>query len=54
MLELIDRFRRSHSGATAVEYALLATCIAVAIVVAVGLLGTQVNTTYAHVGSAFN
>ena len=53
MLKLIDRFRRSRSGATSVEYALLATCIALVIIVAVGFLGTQVNTTYTEVSSAF-
>jgi len=51
---MIDRFRRSSDGATAVEYALLATCIAVAIVAAVGFLGTQINTTYTNIGSALN
>jgi pilus assembly protein Flp/PilA len=53
MLKLIDRFRRSRSGATSVEYALLATCIALAIIVAVGFLGTQVNTTYTEVSTVF-
>lgn len=54
MLELIQRFRRSPSGATAIEYALLATLMAVVIVAAIATLGTKVNTTYANVGSAFN
>jgi len=53
MLKLIDQFRRSRGGATSVEYAILATCLALAIVVAVGFLGTQVNTTYTEVSSAF-
>ena len=53
MFKLIDRFRRSRSGATAVEYALLATCVALAIIVAVSFLGTQVNTSYTEVSSAF-
>jgi len=53
MFKLIDQFRRSRSGATAVEYALLATCIALAIVVAVAAVGTRVNTTYAAVSASF-
>lgn len=53
MLKLIDQFRRSRTGATAVEYALLATCVALAIVTAVSFVGTQVNTTYTDVSSAF-
>jgi pilus assembly protein Flp/PilA len=53
MFRLIDQFRRSRSGATAVEYALLATCIALAIIVAVGVVGTKVNATYATVSGSF-
>ena len=53
MLKLIDQFRHSRSGATSVEYAILATCIALVIIVAVGFLGTQVKTTYTEVSSAF-
>jgi pilus assembly protein Flp/PilA len=53
MSKLIDQFRRSRSAATSVEYAILATCIALVIIVAVGFLGTQVNATYVEVGSAF-
>ena len=53
MLTIIDQFRRSRAGATAVEYALLATCIALTIIVAVGFLGTQVNSTYVNISSAF-
>jgi pilus assembly protein Flp/PilA len=53
MLKLIEQFRRSRSGATAVEYSLLATCIALAIIVAVSVVGTKVNTTYATVSSSF-
>jgi pilus assembly protein Flp/PilA len=54
MFKLIDHFRRSRSGATAVEYALLATCVALAIVAAVSFVGAQVNTSYTEVSSAFN
>ena len=53
MLKLIDQFRGSRSGATSVEYALLATCIALVVIVAVGFLGTRVNMTYMEVSTAF-
>jgi pilus assembly protein Flp/PilA len=53
MLKLIDHFRGSRSGATSVEYALLATCIALVVIVAVSFLGTQVNTTYTEVSTSF-
>lgn len=54
MMKIIGRFAELQSGATAVEYALLATCIAVAIIVAVANLGTQLNNTYVEISSAFN
>ena len=53
MLKLIDQFRHSRSGATSVEYSILATCIALVIIVVVGSLGTRVNTMYAEVSAAF-
>jgi Flp pilus assembly pilin Flp len=53
MFKLVDQLRRSRSGATSVEYALLAMCIVLAIVAAVALLGTQLNTTYTEVSAAF-
>ncbi len=42
----------SEDGATAVEYGLLVALIAVAIIVAVGLLGGQLNTVYTNVCTA--
>jgi Flp pilus assembly pilin Flp len=53
MFQLIAQFRRSRAGATSVEYALLATCVALAIVAAVSFVGTQVNASYMEVSSAF-
>jgi Flp pilus assembly pilin Flp len=53
MFKLIDQFRRSRSGATSVEYAALATCLALAIVGAVSFVGTQVNTIYVAVAASF-
>ena len=41
--ERLARFSREESGATAVEYALIVGLIAVAIIVAVTLLGTNIS-----------
>ena len=54
MFTLIHQLRRSRSGATSVEYAILATCIALVIIAVVGVLGTKLNTTYTEISSAFN
>jgi len=53
MLRLIDQFRGSRSGATAVEYAVLAMSIALVIIAAVGFLGTQLNSTYTAIAASF-
>lgn len=53
MFKLIVRFRSSRSGATAVEYAILSTSIALVIVAAVGFLGTQLNSTYLAIAASF-
>jgi pilus assembly protein Flp/PilA len=46
MRDLVSRFAKDNSGATAIEYGLIAAGIAVAIVTAVGLVGTQLNTLF--------
>jgi pilus assembly protein Flp/PilA len=51
MLVLTKRFAQDESGATSVEYGLLAAGIAVAIVIAVGSLGSQLKATLAKVSS---
>lgn len=43
MLEMIKQFVRDEEGAVAIEYALLAALIALAIVVGAGSLGTNLN-----------
>lgn len=52
MSECIIRFFRDENGAIAIEYGLIAAGIAVAIIVAVKVLGTQLNTTFSSVSSA--
>lgn len=40
------KFKRDENGATAIEYGLIAGLIAVAIIVAVGVIGDDLNTTF--------
>ncbi|MGG1948613.1 Flp family type IVb pilin [Trinickia sp. NRRL B-1857] len=48
----LRQFLRQEEGAAAIEYGLLAGLIAVAIVVTVGLIGTNLNTVYGYVSTA--
>jgi pilus assembly protein Flp/PilA len=45
-------FLGDEAGATAIEYALIASLIAVVIITAVTLVGTQVSTVFTEVGNA--
>lgn len=45
-------FLREESGATAIEYGLIAACISVAIIVAVQTVGTNLNSTFTSVSNA--
>ncbi len=53
-MQSIWNFVRSEGGATAIEYALIASMIAMAIVAGVQLIGTQLSTSYAQIGNALN
>jgi len=46
MNNLVKRFVKDDSGATAIEYGLIAAGISVAIIAAVKGLGTQLNATF--------
>lgn len=52
MLQVLRRFLDDDRGATAIEYGLIAAGIAVAIIVTVQTLGTQLNTTFSSVSSS--
>jgi pilus assembly protein Flp/PilA len=52
MTVAITRFIRDESGATAIEYALIAGTVSIAILAAVDKLGTQLNTTFSTVWTA--
>ena len=47
-------FIRNDSGATAIEYALIASLIAVAIIGAVTTVGGKVSTVFTEVGNSLN
>jgi pilus assembly protein Flp/PilA len=49
MKTMLARLAKDESGATAIEYGLIAAGIAVAIVAAVGLVGGQLNTLFGTV-----
>lgn len=46
------RFMKDESGATAIEYGLIAALIAVAIIGAVTALGTGISTTFSEVAAS--
>ena len=46
MQNFVARFVKDESGATAIEYGLIAALIAVAIITAATQLGTQIATTF--------
>jgi pilus assembly protein Flp/PilA len=45
-MNLISRFVRDESGATAIEYGLIAALIAVVIITALTTVGTNLSTTF--------
>lgn len=45
----VSRFLRDESGATAIEYGLIAAGISVAIIAAVNALGTQLSAVFTYV-----
>jgi pilus assembly protein Flp/PilA len=51
MKKLFSRFMKDESGATAIEYGLIAALIAVAIIVSVGLVGNETSVTFNKVKS---
>lgn len=45
-MTMIKRFMKDESGATAIEYGLIASLIAIAIIAALTALGTTLSTTF--------
>jgi pilus assembly protein Flp/PilA len=49
---ILRKFLRDESGATAIEYGLIAACISIAIIAAAQGLGTQLGLTFNNVADA--
>jgi pilus assembly protein Flp/PilA len=52
MSQYLSQFWNDRSGATAIEYGLIAAGISVAIIATVQALGTNLNTTFQSVSTA--
>lgn len=52
MRQLLSRFLRDQSGATAIEYCIIAAGISIVIVVAVNGIGSALNNTFTSVNSS--
>jgi pilus assembly protein Flp/PilA len=52
MKSLILRFAKDESGVTAIEYGLIASLIAVVIITAVGLVGTNLTAKFNTIAAA--
>lgn len=51
MRKLVLRFMIEDTGATAIEYGLIAAGISIAIIATVNALGTQLNSTFSSISS---
>jgi pilus assembly protein Flp/PilA len=51
MKNIFARFLKDESGATAIEYGLIAAGIALAIITAVNTVGTNLTTKFTSIGS---
>lgn len=54
MTKFVTRFVKDESGATAIEYGLIAALIAVALVSALGLLKNSIANTFGDVGNSLD
>jgi pilus assembly protein Flp/PilA len=52
MSNLISRFVRDESGATAIEYGLIAALIAVVVIAALQLIGTNLSAKFQSIATA--
>lgn len=51
MLSIFRRLTRNDSGATAIEYTLIAGLISIAAIIAMGTIGTKINGVLSNVAS---
>jgi pilus assembly protein Flp/PilA len=50
-MKILRKFMRNEKGATAIEYGLIATLIAIAAITAMTSVGTKLSTTFSNVGN---
>lgn len=51
MTQFLSRFMKDESGATAIEYGLIAALVAVVLVTALGAMGTKLSGTFDQVSA---
>ncbi|MBB4952882.1 pilus assembly protein Flp/PilA [Agrobacterium vitis] len=51
MSKIFARFLKDESGATAIEYGLIAALISVALIAGATTIGTQINTVFTNIGT---
>lgn len=54
MRNLVARFAKDQSGATAIEYGLIAGLISVVILTVLGSIGTKLNSKFTTISNALN
>ena len=54
MSKIVSRFVKDESGATAIEYGLIAALISVVIIAVLQTVGGNLNTKFSEIGSALN
>ncbi|MDK4740956.1 Flp family type IVb pilin [Rhizobium sp. CNPSo 3464] len=54
MTKLFSRFLKDESGATAIEYGLIAALISVAIIAGATTLGNTLNTVFSNISTKMN
>ena len=54
MQKLFNIFKSEESGATAIEYALIAALIGTAVIAAAGSLGDQISTSFGDIESSLS
>lgn len=54
MTKIFARFLKDESGATAIEYGLIAALISVALITGAGLLGDQLNETFRKLSTSMD
>jgi len=54
MMKVFSRFRRNESGATAIEYALIAALMATIVIAAFTILGEAITDKFGEIGDAIS